>query len=129
MIKGSLSIEEQRKVTKLRQRKSHRVVVVDAGVGVDISNVATNFRVYETNLGLSNKEKQETIVKSNGGTISFGDALAGGLEVESQWNHGLTIILVSSMSSRVMGLTYDYAVNMSGSGSYLLADYWVLWVR
>ena len=30
--------------------------------------------------------------------------------IESRWNHGLTIILVSSLSSRIMGLAYDYAV-------------------
>ena len=48
-------------------------------------------------------------------------------DLESLWNHGLTIILVSSLSSRIMGLTYDYAVDMSGAGSNLLAGSRVLW--
>ena len=51
------------------------------------------------------------------------------IPLESQWNHGLTIILVRSLSSRIMGLTCDYAVNMSGGGSDLLASSRVLWAR
>ena len=44
------------KVSRLRQSKSTRIAVVDAGVRMNIKNVATNYRVYDTNLGLSNKE-------------------------------------------------------------------------
>ena len=51
------------------------------------------------------------------------------ISVESLWNHGLTIILVSSLSSRILGLTYDYAVDMSGAGSDPLAGSLVLWSR
>ena len=83
MIKGSFSIEEQRKVTKLRWSKSLRVAVVDVGVGLDISNVATNSRAYGTNLGLYDKEIREKVSKSNRGTISFGEAIAGGLEAHN----------------------------------------------
>ena len=51
------------------------------------------------------------------------------LGLESLWNHGLTIILVSSLSSWIMGLTYDYAVDMSGAGSDLLPGSWVPWAH
>jgi hypothetical protein len=57
MIKGSFSIEEQRKVTKSRWSKSCGVAVVEVGVGMNISNVATKFRIYDTNLGFSNKKE------------------------------------------------------------------------
>ena len=56
-------------------------------------------------------------------------ALSLPFSLESLWNHGLTIIRVSSLSSRIMGLTYDYTVDMSGAGSNLLAGAWVLWAR
>jgi hypothetical protein len=62
-------------LTKSRWSKSLRVAVVEAGAGMDISNVATNSRLYDTNLGLSGKEMREKIAKSNGGTISFGEAM------------------------------------------------------
>ena len=49
--------------------------------------------------------------------------------LESLLNHGLTIILVSSLSSRIIGLTYDYAVCMSGAGSDLLAGSLAPWAH
>jgi hypothetical protein len=60
-----------------------KIAVVDAGVGMDISNVATNDRAYDTNLGLSDKEIRAKVAKSNGGTITFGEATAGGLEAHN----------------------------------------------
>ena len=33
-----------------------QIAVMDAGVGLYISNVATNSRAYDTNLGLSDKD-------------------------------------------------------------------------
>ena len=45
--------------------------------------------------------------------------------LETRWTLGLTIILTRSLSSRIMGLTYDYDVDMSGAGSDLLAGSWV----
>ena len=59
------------------------IAVVDAGVGIDISNVATNNRVYDTNLGLFDKEIQANVSKSIVGTITFGEAMAGGLEAHN----------------------------------------------
>ena len=56
MIKGCFSIEEQMKVSKLRWSKSTEIAVVNVGVGMDILNVATNGRAYDTNWGLSNKK-------------------------------------------------------------------------
>ena len=56
MIKGCFSIEEQVKVSKSRTSKSRQIAVVVTGVGMGISNVANNDRVYDTNLGLSDKE-------------------------------------------------------------------------
>ena len=47
--------------------------------------------------------------------------------LESRWNHGLTIIIVSSLSSRIMGLTYDYAIDMCGTGSNLIAGSRIPW--
>ena len=52
-----------------------QIAVMDAGVRIDLSNVATKCRVYDTNLGLSNKEVQAKVTKSNGGTIPFGEAM------------------------------------------------------
>ena len=54
--------------------------MVDTGVGIDISNAATNDRAYATNLGLSNTELRAKVANSNGGTITFGEATAGRLE-------------------------------------------------
>ena len=56
MIKGCFSIEEQMKVSRSKWSKFIRITVVDAGVGMGISNEATNSRVYDTNLGLSNND-------------------------------------------------------------------------
>ena len=39
----------------------------------------------------------------------------------------LTIMLVSSLSSRIMGLICEYTVDMSGAGSDLLDGSRVLW--
>ena len=75
MIKGCFSIDEQMKLSMLRWIKSLQIVVVDAGVGMDISIMATNNRAYDTNLGLSDKEMQAKVAKSNGGTIMFGEAI------------------------------------------------------
>ena len=47
--------------------------------------------------------------------------------LKSRWNLRLTILLVSSLSSRIMGLTHDYAADMSGAGSNLLAGSRVPW--
>ena len=60
-----------------------QIAVVNAGVGMDISNVATNNRAYDTNLGLSNKELQAKVSKSNWGTTLFGKAMTGGLEAHN----------------------------------------------
>ena len=54
-----------------------QIAVVETGAGMDISDVATNNRVYDTNLGLSDKEMRAKVTKSNGGTITFGEAIAG----------------------------------------------------
>ena len=83
MIKGYFSIEEQLKEWRLRWSKSTRIAVADAGVGMDISNIATNSRTYDTNLGLSDKETRAKVFKSNGGTICFEEAMAGGLEAHN----------------------------------------------
>ena len=45
--------------------------------------VATKFRVYDTNLSLSDKDKQEKTAKSNWGIISFGEAMTGRLEAHN----------------------------------------------
>ena len=71
MIIGYFSIEEQMNVPRLRWSKSTKITVVDADFGMDILNVATNNRVYATNLGLSNKETQAKVAKSNGDNIPF----------------------------------------------------------
>ena len=71
------------KVSRSRWSKSMKISVVDASVGMDISNVATNNRTYDTNLGLSDKEIQAKVAKSNGGTITFGEAMTGGLEAHN----------------------------------------------
>ena len=60
-----------------------QIVVVDAGVGMDISNMATNNRAYDTNLGLSDKEMRAKVAKSNGCTITFGEAMPGGPEAHN----------------------------------------------
>ena len=44
------------KVSRIRWNRFMKIAVVDAGVGMDIVNVATNSREYDTNLGLSDKE-------------------------------------------------------------------------
>ena len=38
-------------------------------------------RAYDTNMGLSDKEMQAKVAKSNGGTTPLGEAMSGGLEV------------------------------------------------
>ena len=52
-------------MTKSRWSKSLRVAVVEAGAVMDISKVATNSRVYDTNLGMFDKKIQEKVAKSN----------------------------------------------------------------
>ena len=79
MIKGCFSIEEQMKVSKSRWSKSRQIVVVDTGVRMDILNVANNDSAYDTNLGLSDKERRAKVAKSNGACITFGEAMTGGL--------------------------------------------------
>ena len=71
------------KVSKSRWSKSMKIAVVDAGVGMDSLNMVTNNRAHDTNLGLSNKEIRAKVAKSNGGTITFGEAMAGGLEAHN----------------------------------------------
>ena len=48
-----------------------QITVGDTGVGMDISNMATNNMTYATILGLSNKEIRAKVAKSNGDTITF----------------------------------------------------------
>ena len=57
MIRGCFSIEEVAKVSRSRWSKTRQFAVVDTGAGMDISNVANNNRAYDTNLGLSDKER------------------------------------------------------------------------
>ena len=57
---------------------------------MDISNVATNSRAYDTNLGLSNKEIQEKLAKLNKGTIFFREAMAYGLEAHN-FNYDISL--------------------------------------
>ena len=42
-----------------------QITVVDVGVGMGISNVATIIRTYDTNLGLSDKEMRAKVAKPN----------------------------------------------------------------
>ena len=79
MIKGCFSIEEVAKVSGSRWSKTRQIAVVDTGAGMDIYNVTNNNRAYDTNLGLSDKEMRTKAAKSNGGTIPFGEEMAGGL--------------------------------------------------
>ena len=51
--------------------------------GMDITNVAKKSRVYVTNLGLSNKEKRQKIDRTDEGFISFGKAMAKGIEAHN----------------------------------------------
>ena len=66
MIQGSFSIDEQRKVTRSRYSKSLGFAVVDNGSGMDITNVAKLFKAYDTDLGLSDKEKREKLPRTGG---------------------------------------------------------------
>ena len=77
MIQGSFFIDEQMKVSKSRWSKSLRIAVVDNGDGMDSTNVAKKSRAYDTNLGLSNKEKRQQIARTDRDTISFGEAMTG----------------------------------------------------
>ena len=52
---------------------------MDNGDRMNPANIVKKYRAYVTNLGLSGKEKQHKISRSNRGTISFGEAMAGGL--------------------------------------------------
>ena len=60
-----------------------QIAVVYIGVEMDISNVTTNGRAYGTNMGLSINEIQAKVAKSNVGTITFGEAMAGRLEAHN----------------------------------------------
>ena len=40
-------------------------------------------KAYNIDLGLSDKEKREKITKTNGGFISFGEAMTGGIEAHT----------------------------------------------
>ena len=76
MIRGCFSIEEVAKVSRSRWSKTRQIAVVDTGAGMDISNVTNNNRAYDTNLGLSDKEKRTKVAQSNGACITFGDTMA-----------------------------------------------------
>ena len=52
------------KVSKSRWSKSTKITVVDADVRMDIFDVSTNDKAYDTNLWLSDKEIQAKVAKS-----------------------------------------------------------------
>lgn len=83
MIQGAFSIGEQRKVSRLRYSKSQGTTVIDNGNGVDIKNTVKVYRIDGTNLGLSNKEKRDKVSRTDGGVITVGEVMTGGIEVHN----------------------------------------------
>jgi hypothetical protein len=50
---------------------------------MDITKVAKKPRAYDTKLGLSDKEKRQNIDRTDVGVITFGEAMAGGIEAHN----------------------------------------------
>ena len=83
MIKDCFSLMEQRKCTKSRFSKSWGFTVVTDNSGHDIIQVAQNSKAYDTNLGLSDKEKKEMVAANKRCCILFGDVGEGAVEAHN----------------------------------------------